>query len=640
VNHCRAARVAVCVGLATQLAYAEVSLQTQAPTKVEAGQRFTVQLTAMAGSGDEAPSQPKLSAPRNFSVQGPSVSTQYQVTTVNGRFEQRQGMTASWVLVTQTLGRFRIGPASVISAGHSVLDRPFFVEVVSAGTLQPQGNRGRRRMPFDPFDPFGDFDPFSGPLLPPMRGLPQFGNPNLDQQQISNWPREFDIAQPRDPTAFLDARATPKRVVIGQQVTLSIFAYGHPGLFELSSVTEPAHDDFLSYDLMEDGASREQPMRIGEEVWYAQKLRERALFPLHSGHLPIGTMHAQFRGVDPAGVAGYKSGQRQSQLLDIVVVEPPIAGRPSGYRLGDVGQFRLAATVEPREVNAHDAVAVNFELSGTGNLPQHIDLPERKGAEWLEPNTNQTIERKNGKIAGKRTWQYVLRLHEAGMVNLGTVSLPYYDPERGRYALASAELGQVVVRPGAVSAEPIKQATDDALAQSLMPREQLGPVSQPRQYWADLRYFWSVLLLGPAGLAVSFGLKSLGTKMLVFWSQRRGSVKRRAHEQLRTACDLLARGECAAAASAIERALYVAIEAATGLRARGIVRHELTRELVNGGLTQSASELAVRVFDACDSVRFTNQSSAQLDEVLDPAQALVLDLCQQAAQAAKKRGAR
>jgi hypothetical protein len=637
VNRGGAILVALSVGLAARVALAEVSLQTQAPAKVEVGQRFNVQVTAMAGSGDDTPSQPKLSVPQSFVVQGPSVSTQYQVTTINGRFEQRQGVTATWLLMSNTVGRFRIGPASVISAGHSVADKVFIVEVVAAGTLQTQRNRNTRRLPFDPFDPFGDFDPFSSPMLPPMRGLGRFAPSGPDQQQLSAWPHEFDIAQPRDPVAFLDARITPKRVVIGQQVTFSIFAYGHPGLFELSGVNEPSFSEFLSYDLMEDGASRELPMRIGEDVWYAQKLRERALFPLHAGHLQIGAMRASFRGVDPAGQAGYKEGQRQSQLLNIVVVEPPISGRPSGYRLGDVGQFRLTSSVEPRDIKAHDAVAVSFELSGTGNLPQHIDLPERSGIEWLEPNTNQTIERKNGKIAGRRVWQYVLKLHDAGNVDLGTVRLPYYDPERGQYAFATTELGQIVVRPGAAVVEPAIPTTEDNLAQSLRPREQLGTPAAPRKYWAEISHFFVLLLLGPLGVVASMGLKGLGTKGLIFWSQRRDSVKRRTLEQMQVARDLLANDDAAGAATAIERTLLTAIEAATGLKARGIIRNELNGSLIAAGLSASESELTVSTLDACDTVRFTGGAPSLLAELLDRVDFFVQDLCRRAARGEKAR---
>jgi hypothetical protein len=628
VRFTQAASIAVGIGFVTQPAFAEISLKTEAPTKVEVGQTFTVQLTALGAGGDDSPSQPRLPVPQNFSVQGPSVSTQYQVTTVNGHVEQHQGVTASWILVTNSIGRFRIGPASVISVGHQVADRPITIEVVASGTLPQQRSRQGRR---NPFDPFGfDWDPFSSPMLPPMRGLQQM--PGQDQQQLSNWPRELDVPQPRDKIAFLDARLTPKKVVIGQQLTLSMFAYGRANPFELGSLTEPSLRDFLSYDLMEDGATREMPMRIGEEVWFAEKIRERALFPLHAGHLQIGPMRAQFRGVDLAGQAAYQGALRQSQDLNIIVVEPPVTGRPSGYRLGDVGQFKLSAAVDPREVTADDAVAVNFELSGTGNLPQHFDLPELKGVEWLEPTTGESIGHQGGKVGGKRTWQYVVKLHEAGTIDLGSVKLPYYDPERGQYAFATAELGRVVVRPRATPNETQKPTNEinDNLAQLLLPRDQLGPVPEPPKYFADTKYFWTWLLLGPLGVLVSVGLRALSAKVSGLLSQRRDSLKRRTLEQLQTARSLLASGDSAGAASAVERALYIAIEAATGLRARGIVRGELAHELTHVGLTTPDADTAVAVFDACDMARFTEGASVQLKEILERADSLTQALCRTA----------
>jgi len=333
-------------------------------------------------------------------------------------------------------------------------------------------------------------------------------------------------------------------------------------------------------------------------------------------------MRVQFRALP-----GNQSAFRQSQIMNIVVVEPPLNGRPSGYRLGDVGQFKVAATVEPRDIKANDAVAVNLELSGTGNLPQRLDLPERKGAEWLEPTTSETIGHQNGKIGGKRVWQYVLKLHEAGTVDLGKISLPYYDPERGQYAFATADLGQVVVRPVEAAAESAKPSVDTSLAQSLLPRDQLGTVPEPQRYWADLRYFWALILLGPLGVAASMAFKSAGSRAFGFWSQRRDSVKRRALEQLATAHAHLAHGEAAAAASAVERALYIAVEAATGFRARGTVRGALARELGKAGLTPAQADIAVQVFDACDLARFTNEASVQLTEVLERADSLVQELC-------------
>ena len=153
-----------------------------------------------------------------------------------------------------------------------------------------------------------------------------------------------------------------------------------------------------------------------------------------------------------------------------------------------------------------------------------------------------------------------------------------------------------------------------------------------------MKHFWSLLLLGPVGVAASMGLRSLGGKGLLIWSQRRDSAKRRILEQIRTAKALLARDDAAGAAGALERALHMAIEAATGLRARGIVRNQLSQALIEAGLAPDASEVAVDIFDACDAVRFTSESSTRLVDILQRAESLVQQLSSQAKRAG--RGAR
>jgi hypothetical protein len=627
MKHAGVAAVAIAIGSAPHVAWAEISLQTQAPAKVEVGQRFSVQLTAMADSDEDAASQPKLPVPSGFAIQGPSISSQSQVNIVNFHVEKKTGITASWILACNTVGRYRLGPASVISKGHQVADKAFIIEIVPTGAIQGPRQRSGRRMPFDPFDPFGDFDPFSGPMLPPMRPLGQLGQILPGQQEISGWPKELDIAAPRDPVAFLDARIAPKKVVIGQQVTFSVFAYGHQGPFGLGNPSEPSLKDFLTYDLMDPDGTREQPMRIGEEVWYAQKIQERALFPLHSGKLVIGPMRVGFRGADPMH-GQYTNIERQSQTLTVVVVEPPINGRPAGYHVGDVGQYQLTATVEPREVTAHDAVSVNFELSGFGNLPQQLNLPETKDIEWLQPSTNEFIERKGGKMGGKRTWQYVVKLNEAGIANLGKVTLPYWDPDQSRYVTASVDLGQVNVKKSSIPEPPqAASANPHAADLPLLPRDKLAEVPPPPKYWADLAHFWQLLFLGPFGVIASYGLKSIAIAIGSNIARKRDSVKRRTLAQMATCRKILTDGDAPGAASALEKALVMAIEAATGLRARGIVRDGLAVSLEVAGLDRPQAESIVEILNACDAVRFTGGEPSLLSSAIEQSQPIIESLC-------------
>jgi hypothetical protein len=375
-------------------------------------------------------------------------------------------------------------------------------------------------------------------------------------------------------------------------------------------------------------------MRIGNDVWYATKLQERALFPLHAGRLVIEPMRVQFRNGQLGGQ--YNDAQRESQPLTVIVVEPPLNGRPAGYRLGDVGQFQLSATVEPRQVTAHEAVAVNLTLTGLGNLPQKLEMPEIKGVEWLEPTSNESVERRGGKIGGRRTWQYVVKLNAPGEVSLGTVRLPYWDPERSRYQLASVDLGQVSVKPSAVASDdaapaPSASATSPSANLPLVARDKLGDLPAPPRYWADLRHLWLLVFVGPLGVIASMGLKLLSGVVGANLARKRDSVKRRTQAQMAACRQTLASGDAAGAASGLEKALVIAIESATGLRARGIVRDELASHLVKSGVTQPDSDAIVDVLNVCDAIRFTGGEPQLLGNAIDRAQPVIDYLCRRSA---------
>ena len=80
-----------------------------------------------------------------------------------------------------------------------------------------------------------------------------------------------------DPLAFVDARIDTRQAVVGQQVTLTIYAHGAQGLFqEAPGAREPSHPDFLAQRLVEDG-SRQPVYQYAQDGqrWIAVKVRER-----------------------------------------------------------------------------------------------------------------------------------------------------------------------------------------------------------------------------------------------------------------------------------------------------------------------------------------------------------------------------
>ncbi len=563
---------------------ADVVLETRAvPDRVEVGETFRVQLTALSADSANSPSSPRLEVPPGFTVHGPSIGTQRQISIVQGRMSQLQGFTATWTLQAQRPGRYSIGPASVATQSGRVQDRKLSIEVVAQG----QGGRkprARRGFPFDPFDLFDN----------PGRGLfdDPFGDPfDNDPQALLDalppYPAELKLSQAEDPTAFLRTQIQPKNAVVGEQVTLTLYAYGGRGPFRENSIGE-----------------RMYRVPVGDDIWHAIKVREIALFPIRTGTLEIGGMTMAFDGPGYFG-RSRKGLERTSKIVSVNVSEPPVKGRPAGYNIGDVGSFQLRAQVEPRDVVAGDAVSVVVKLSGKGNLPLKLRTPETQGVEWLEPRVSGELEPQGHWMGGERTFSYVVTLNKPGNVDLGEISLPYWDPRRDTYDTARASLGYVHVsqNPNGTANNPAKH--DDPARPHFEPRTQLSKLSPPTPPLSDRPWFWLALGCFPLSAMLSSGAVRLGSQVRQRLKQRQASPEARVKDALKAARDALQKQKPNAALQSAEKALFLAIEIALGLRARGVLQSELALRLEAAGLTQELADKIVQWLENNEALRFT-----------------------------------
>src|SRR5262249_20926959 len=154
--------------------------------------------------------------------------------------------------------------------------------------------------------------------------------------------------------------------------------------------------DFLRVPLLKNPGTEQPVVAMAGGRRYIAKLFDRvAIFPMKAGDLHTGSLRVTF-----AGARVGRFGDRESEDHVIHVTEPPRAGRPPGYGIGDVGQFALAASVQPRRIDQGGSAAVTIKLSGTGNLPQSLHLPERSGVEWLDPEKKEAIEPQSGVVGG------------------------------------------------------------------------------------------------------------------------------------------------------------------------------------------------------------------------------------------------
>ncbi|MEO7037605.1 MAG: BatD family protein [Polyangiaceae bacterium] len=603
----RAAGAAViCAVISTsQAAHAAPAVQTAVSTQhIGVGEPLVVQITVTSET-DVQFTDARLPLAPGMTVGQPSLSRSSQVSYSNGQVSQQYRFTLTWNVVASKTGTFRIGPPSVLVSGERAQGSPIQIQVVagSTGASRPLPQRG-----FDPFGMFGGNSPF-----PP--GFSPFGDDTDDQQpqQEPSYPVELRLDKAPDPNAFVRATLTPDQVYVGQQVMLRVSTYGAHGPYNLTNLTEPSHAEFLAFDV-----SADQPqfyaVPIGGVRYYAEKIRELPLFPLHAGKLRAGRTKAEFvaRGYmrDPN-----TGTERESNWAEVTVIEPPLAGRPAGYKIGDVGDYKLTATVEPRDIMAGEAVSVVATLSGVGLVPFKILTPEHPGVEWLEPSLTEKVEATHGQVGGTRTFSYVVKVSDPGKLDLGEVTLPYFDAKKRDYVIARAALGSlnVKVNPNAKRADA-QQKPDDRLANVLTPRDALGAFPSASRPLADRTGFWAALLLAPFGMVFAGGAVSAATRARTKLRERGASLAAQLESALREAREL-AKSDVAGSVSATERAVFLAIEAKLGLKARAILKTELASSLTARGLPGARAQALAKLLEDCDAVRFVGAASG-----LDPAE--------------------
>jgi hypothetical protein len=571
---------------------------------VEVGEAFTIELKALVDQGSQYPSDPQLKAPPNFAVEGPSISQQMFMNGLGARAQVLVGIGATWRLVARAPGKYTIAAPTVRWGGKRIAGKSVQIEVV------PAGSRPRRPQFANPF------------LLPGIPGMPGFpGDPTTDDDDEppaapTGAAKELAMPSAPDPVVFVRAVPDKKSAVIGEQVTVSFYIYFSRRHLQYSTRQTATAVDFSRVLLAED--PKAEPIvttTVGGKRFDAALMERWALFPLRAGDLHVGKVKAFVADQWRRPV-----GDRESDDLVIHVTEPPRAGRPVGYTVGDVGQFSLEATVQPRRIEQGGSVAVTVKVTGKGNLPQSLRLPERTGVEWLDPERKEQILPQRGVVEGWRTFGHVVRINQSGQVDLGEVTLPYWDPVAKRYQIARAPLGAIEVTPaapavdkdaGAAPAAEPAEAKPDPFIGMPTARASLSAFTPARARFGDGGALWLLIAAPPLFVGVISAGSGAMRRVRTRRSQAADSPGALAQKALREAEEAAARGDAKALAAALDRAVHLAVEAACGLKSRGVLLADLPEEVARRGLPQALGAAARSILEECEAIRFEPTASGE-----------------------------
>ncbi len=566
---------------------------------VGVGDVVTVVMTAT--SADSMPGDPRIGALSGFTLRGQNESPTQTHISINGSRTDRFALTVEWALQAQRAGTFTIGPPTIALGGARFSGQAFKLHVVPAGQAPPRRSRPPQQQSQSPFG-FSPFDPWKM-LMPGFDGQDQ-GPPAPPPTPTTDPKLALDT--PRGSVYFLHATVDKPSAVVGEQVTFSVYEYLDVSASDVA-IDEDARDaqvpDFVKHPLQREDqdAVLAGYATAGGRTWIVKLVRRWALFPLKSGDLVIGPMRETM--VRPRSVAGQP---RTTEELHVHVSEPPVAGRPAGYSLGDVGRFTLTAQVQPREVEVGGAVGVHVELSGTGNLPGALTPGAREGIEWLSPEVHDDLGPAGHDLyGGKRSFDFVVRVKKAGNLDLGTLALPFWDPDQKRYETARAALGSVHVT-AAPGAAPVAEAAEPILPGLPAQRDTLQGTPERRRYADDTMLFW---IGGVGAWPLAFGIAAAGRVGLRrarrAWLGRRASPVTDLKERVALAHAACGGKDAREADAAIARALQAATVVHAGVNVRASVGGEVIDRLERAGVAREAASSVAELLRECEAARFS-----------------------------------
>jgi hypothetical protein len=474
---------------------AEVRVRaTLEPERIGVDETATLSIEAQGGGFGNLRFRPDFDL-ENFEVVGGPY--QYEdVRLGNGRLSR--SFRISWRLRALSTGRARVRDLRIRIQG----------DMVALGTREirvqeePTGLRAPAQGGSEPED--DPFDRLFGRWAPPWERPP--------------WDR-----RPSRPDAFLRAEVRPIRPVVGQQVLYTVYLYT---LVDVSAVTPSQLPDFKGFWVRD----IPQPQKLPTDMVEVEGRRygrvvliQKALFPLRAGPHPIQPteMDVLVRTIDrslfgPATISRPQQAHLRTPAMAVDVQELPEA--PPGFT-GAVGRMDLAAKVEPPEVHLGEAATVTLTLAGEGNLHGIPEprLPEVPGLDVLPPQQEGDDRVVGTVIRGDRTWSYAVVPERAGSYSLQLPQFTYFDPEAGKYQVASAP----PVRINALPAPP----KESSLSASLRPPASLDRSAAPAETPAAKRLSALRALRGwREGLPWALAVPSALALVAVLIRRRQGSA--------------------------------------------------------------------------------------------------------------------
>lgn len=338
---------------------------------------------------------------------GPSVSTMYSSSTINGRTTSETNITYTYLLLAKEEGTFTLPAASIKINGKNYKSNTATIKV-----LPPDKN-----------------------AQPTQQG---------QQPQIITSTSKDGNFNPSD--AFI--RAIPSKTKIKEQeaVVVTFRFYTVLNIRNVGKIQFPEFEGFMTEDFELPMNRQMTPEHYNGRNYLVIDVKKTLLFPQRSGKItiPSGKMEIVFevgsgRKVQtffgPQEVMTEVKRELRTSPLTFDVSQLPLDGKPANFS-GGVGTFTFKPTISADNVKANDAVTIKLDISGSGNLKliKNPEIKFPKDFETYDPKVNNNDFKITDRgLTGTKSIEYLFIPRYPGDYTIPPIEFSYFDTQSNSY---------------------------------------------------------------------------------------------------------------------------------------------------------------------------------------------------------------
>ena len=570
---------------------ADVTFKASAPEAVVVGEQFRLSFTVNAEGKDL-----RVQEMPDFDVlMGPSQSTSYSSSWVNGKSTSETSVTFTYVLMAKKEGTFNIAPATIKVNGANYTSNGLVIKALPADKA---------------------------------------GKEEADQTAASGTVSNDRLFVTMD---------VSKRSVYEQEGILVTFKVYSLENFSITGLKYPEFEGFL---VQEVELPQEKQLTLENykgRNYQSAVMRQVILYPQRAGKITIGS--GKYDAVVRVRMQQQRGGSIFDSFFDSyrdvnkTLTSAPVtidvkqlpSGKPASYASA-VGNFTMDAEISTDRVKTDEAVTVKLKISGNGNvkLVKNPEVIFPNDFDVYDPKVENDIKTTTAGVSGTKTIEYMAIPRYAGDFEIPQIAFSYFDIKAGAYKTLTAGPYKLHVEQGAggSAAAPVvsnfsNKESVKYLGQDVryLKTKGFSFIEKGKGLFYGSLAYWMCYLIPALLFAIFFVLYRKQVKENSDLARvRTKKANKMAVKRLRNAGNLLRENQHEAFYEEVLRALWGYLSDKLSIPQAELTKDNVESELAKYGVDEVLTKEIMDILNTCEFARYaSSQTSDTMDKLYDQA---------------------